>query len=76
MMPMADVRQISVAGVRVGLVGLDDIFEKVAVEALASYEERASRLGTPALVINGKVVSTGRVPTRADLCRWLKEETK
>ena len=164
MMPVADIRQISVAGVKVGLVGLDDILEKVAGEALASDEKTAERLlqlvskanfvtpsrwgeykvallrelkryrgeqvpevagsleirvygrgchncerleegvraalaslgmcadlehvtdtaqiaslglvGTPALVINGKVISTGRVPTQADLCRWLKEETK
>ena len=164
MMPMANIRQISVAGVRVGLVGLDDILEKVAGEALASDEKTAERLlhlvskanfvtpsrrdeyktallrefkrhrgeqvsedggsleirvygrgchncerlvegvraalaslemcadlehvtdvsqivslgpiGTPALVINGRVVSTGPVPAQADLIRWLKEERK
>ena len=30
-------------------------------------------LGTPALIINGKVKSVGRVPTRASLREWLSE---
>jgi small redox-active disulfide protein 2 len=30
-------------------------------------------LGTPALIINGKVKSVGKVPSRADLRKWLGE---
>lgn len=30
-------------------------------------------LGTPALVINGRVVCVGRVPTRAEMRQWLDE---
>lgn len=33
-------------------------------------------MGTPALVINGKVVSVGKVPTRNKLKDWLKEFQK
>jgi len=29
-------------------------------------------LSTPALVINEKVVSAGRIPTQADVTHWLK----
>lgn len=29
-------------------------------------------LSTPALVINEKVVSSGRIPTRADVTQWLR----
>jgi small redox-active disulfide protein 2 len=31
-------------------------------------------LGTPALVINGKVKVQGRVPVRAQIKAWIKEE--
>jgi small redox-active disulfide protein 2 len=31
---------------------------------------------TPALVINGKIVSSGRVPRREEIVRWLKEASK
>jgi small redox-active disulfide protein 2 len=33
-------------------------------------------VATPALVINGKVISSGRVPRRSDLIRILKEASK
>lgn len=31
-------------------------------------------LATPGLVINNKVVSSGRVPTEAEIAAWLKQE--
>ena len=30
-------------------------------------------MGTPALIINGKVKSVGKVPPRASLIQWLEE---
>jgi len=33
-------------------------------------------MGSPALIITGKVISVGKVPPRAQLIRWLKEATK
>ena len=33
-------------------------------------------VATPGLAINGKVVSSGRVPSRADITRYLKEASK
>lgn len=31
-------------------------------------------LSTPGLVINEKLVSTGRIPTQAEIIDWLKQE--
>lgn len=31
-------------------------------------------LGTPALVINGKVKSAGKIPTKSEIKQWLEEE--
>jgi small redox-active disulfide protein 2 len=161
---MADIRQIRVAGVKVGIAGLDQILKRVAGESIDSDEGIAGRLlglvrqanyvppskeqeykqallrefkryrgepvpeetgglevrvlgpgcarcdkltndvvtvladlkinadlehvrdleqiaafgpvATPALVINGRVVTSGRVPRRADLIRFLKEATE
>jgi len=46
-----------------------------AVEHVRDIEEIASYgvMGTPALVINGKVVSVGTVPNRAKIKEWLSE---
>jgi protein-disulfide isomerase len=30
-------------------------------------------MGTPALVINGRVKSVGKIPPRAKLIRWIEE---
>ena len=158
---MADVRKIRVAGIKVGLVGLDGILEQVAGESIETDEEVAGRLlnlvrqanyvlpskeqeyrqallrefkryrgetvteepgvlevrvlgqgcarcdkltnevmsvladleidadlehvrdldeiaafgpvATPALVINGRVLTSGRVPRRADIIRFIEE---
>jgi small redox-active disulfide protein 2 len=161
---MADVRQIRVAGVKVGIAGLDQVLERVAGESIDTDEETAGRLldlvrqtnyvrprneqeyrqallrefkryrgepvseepggleirvlgpgcarcdkltnevmsvlsdleidadfehvrdltqiatfgpvATPALVINGTVVTSGRVPRRADIIRYIGEAGK
>jgi small redox-active disulfide protein 2 len=46
-----------------------------AVEHVRDIKEIASYgvMGTPALVINGKVVSVGAVPNRAKIKEWLSE---
>ena len=33
-----------------------------------------SIIGTPGLVINGKVKSSGRIPSREEIKRWIEEE--
>jgi hypothetical protein len=33
-------------------------------------------MGSPALVINGKVVAVGRVPSKSQLKEWLKTVSK
>ncbi len=39
------------------------------IDEIARYEV----MGTPALVINEEVKSVGKVPSKAQLIRWLKE---
>lgn len=41
------------------------------LRAIARY----AILGTPGLVINGKVKSYGRIPTKEEIASFLKEET-
>ena len=42
---------------------------------VTDYREIAARgvLSTPGLVIDGRVVSTGRIPSAADIAVWLGE---
>lgn len=48
--------------------GVEADFEKVTdMKAILSYDI----LSTPALVINEKVMSSGRIPTKAEVERWL-----
>ena len=46
-----------------------------AVEHVRDIKEIASYgvMGTPALVVNGKVVSVGKVPSKAKIKKWLTE---
>lgn len=48
--------------------GLQADFEKVTdMNAIMAYDI----LSTPALVINDKVVASGRIPTKAEVQQWL-----
>ncbi len=48
--------------------GLEADFEKVTdMKAILAYDI----LSTPALVINDKVVASGRIPTKAEVQQWL-----
>ena len=49
-------------------LGLEAHFEKVTdMKAIMAY----NILSTPALVINNKVVASGRIPTKAEVQQWL-----
>ena len=43
--------------------------EKVVNEAVAE----AGVFGTPAVVVDGEVKSVGKIPTKADVVKWLKK---
>ena len=48
--------------------GLQADFEKITdMNAIMAYDI----LSTPALVINDKVVASGRIPTKAEIQQWL-----
>lgn len=49
--------------------GIEAEFEKVTdMNEIMSYDV----LGTPALVINGKVVSTGKIPAQSTIVNWMQ----
>ncbi|MCK6605307.1 MAG: thioredoxin family protein [Ignavibacteriaceae bacterium] len=45
------------------------------IDKITDYREimTFNILSTPGLVINGKVVSAGKIPTKSTLAHWLKE---
>jgi len=48
--------------------GIQADFEKITdMKAILAYDI----LSTPALVINDKVVASGRIPTKAEVQQWL-----
>ena len=54
----------------IGEMGLDATVEKVMdIRDIMSYRV----LGTPGLVIDGKVVSAGRVPSKAEITTWVAD---
>lgn len=58
----------AVAREAVTAAGLEAEFLKVTdMKAIMAYD----LLSTPALVINDKVVSSGRIPTQAEVRQWL-----
>jgi small redox-active disulfide protein 2 len=57
-----------VAREAVGMAGVEAKIVKVV-----DYREIAARgvMNTPGLVIDGKVMSTGRIPSAGDIAEWL-----
>lgn len=50
--------------------GVEADFEKVTdIQAILAYDV----MSTPALVINDKVVASGRIPTKAEVRQWLAD---
>jgi small redox-active disulfide protein 2 len=48
--------------------GVDAVFEKVSdMKAIMAFD----LMSTPGLVINDKLVSSGRIPTQAEVRQWL-----
>lgn len=59
-----------VAREAVALAGVEAQVEKVTdTEAILSYDV----LKTPGLVINGKLVSSGRIPAAGTVVEWIRE---
>jgi len=54
---------------------LSDLAVPADIEHIRNPKEIASFgvMGTPALVINGKVVSVGKVPTREQIRKWIEK---
>ncbi len=48
---------------------------KAEIEKVTEYAEimRYPILGTPGLVINGKLMAAGRIPPEADIANWLRQ---
>jgi small redox-active disulfide protein 2 len=59
-----------VAREAIGMAGVEAEVVKVV-----DYREIAARgvMSTPGLVIDGKVMSTGRTPSAGDIAKWLTE---
>lgn len=56
------------------------IVEEMGIEAKVEKVENVKRIAelgvliTPGLIINGKIKSSGRVPGRDDIVKWINEE--
>jgi len=60
-----------VAREAVAAAGVEAEFTKVTrIGEIMNYEI----MSTPGLVINGKVVSSGRIPTKAEIVEWIRQE--
>ncbi len=48
-----------------------------SIEKVMDFESIAKRgiLRTPGLEINGKIVSTGKIPTKSTLLHWIQENS-
>ncbi len=60
------------------MTALTDIGAPADVEHVSDINQIAEHgvVGTPALLINGKVKSVGRVPSRNQIWEWIKDETE
>lgn len=60
----------AVAREAVAMTGIDAEVRKVT-----DYADIAARgvMNTPGLIIDGRIVSTGRVPAAGDIAAWLRE---
>ena len=47
-----------------------DVQKVTDIKKISEYKV----LGTPALVINGKVKASGRIPSPEEIKKWIKEE--
>ena len=80
-MSQDDIVQIKVDKHSVGIMGFNDVMEEMAgryvdqsdhvrdIKEIGAY----GVMGTPALIINGKVMAVGKVPAKAKLKKWLSE---
>ena len=60
-----------VAREAVAAAGVEAEFTKVTrIGEIMNYDI----VSTPGLVINGKVVSSGRIPTKAEIVEWIRQE--
>jgi hypothetical protein len=77
-MAESDIIQIRIGGHLIGIIGLKKVMTEMAGEFAAKSDEgiRAELfrvMGVPALVVNGRVVSVGSVPTKGEIRQWLQE---
>lgn len=60
-----------VAREAVAAAGVEAEFTKVTrIGEIMNYDI----VSTPGLVINGKVASSGRIPTKAEIVEWIRQE--
>ena len=66
------VTQIKIGTHRFGIVDLKKVLKNMA-ETYADQIAEFKVKGTPALIINGKVMCSGKTPPKIEIIKWLKE---